>query len=397
MRIPRLALCLCVLLVSTGVCRGGLYSPAEQYKEILDPDYRIFRNTYLYFKNVINTTLDTPLRRKALLVVEVAPALDADAMTEIALLDVSAYLTRLGKHSEAIDLLTRGIAKFPDNFLLRSNLATAYFLASGGNDEDLMNRAIATLAIAFPNWPMNLEQLKPEQTKFVAKLGWKEKDYEFARKADFYLLRLMKVRKVDAAKLAAAGPGKKKELEKKRTVDALFTGSDGTPLRFEGADGYKPGKLPESELVKLPDQSLEQAIRYVEQLLVWMPLDERLYWQLGELVNANGFPSDTLEIFDTLSSKKDITVRKDLADEFKAHHQMLQEHVQKQKQEVAAKNQNGSSSAKPPPTPEAVTPDNWEDRWRFFGVGAGVGMVLTLFVGWQFRRLSRGRPRKASV
>src|SRR5262249_9699783 len=55
--------------------------------------------------------------------------------------------------------------------------------------------------------------------------------------------------------------------------------------RFVGESGaFEVGTLAVAEKAKLPPDALD----IVQQLLVWLPDDLRLYWLLGELYNARG-------------------------------------------------------------------------------------------------------------
>ena len=81
--------------------------------------------------------------------------------------------------------------------------------------------------------------------------------------------------------------------------DPLFPASrpqkNAHPVRFLGEGGeYTPGAIAAAEKVKLP----ADAIAIVQQLLLWNPQDTRLYWQLGELYNAQGEVETALKIFD---------------------------------------------------------------------------------------------------
>lgn len=67
------------------------------------------------------------------------------------------------------------------------------------------------------------------------------------------------------------------------------------PVRFVNDAGeYQPGNLASAERAKLPPD----ALAIVQQLLLWFPLDVRLYWLLGELYAANGDLDSAAVIFD---------------------------------------------------------------------------------------------------
>lgn len=72
-------------------------------------------------------------------------------------------------------------------------------------------------------------------------------------------------------------------------VDDLFG------VRFVGPSGqYEPGNLAPDQKAKLP----ANAIATVQQLLLWLPDDARLYWLLGELYAADGELENALSVFE---------------------------------------------------------------------------------------------------
>lgn len=86
---------------------------------------------------------------------------------------------------------------------------------------------------------------------------------------------------------------KRRFLEKRSTMplglDHLFDLGQAEPLRFVGPAGvWQIGQLHDAERQKLPGQSLQEATKIVQQLLVWLPEDARLHWLLAELANAQG-------------------------------------------------------------------------------------------------------------
>lgn len=180
-------------------------------------------------------------------------------------INASAYYIRLRDYEKAVAILTP--VETARNFMVLSNLATANYLA-GPQDRARLDRAISystqTLAVWPTIWPgMNRTQL-----------------YRFLR-AEKYFLVMLRER---AAEMARSG-GKMPE-----AVDDLFP-----RVRTLGASGtYRAGSWPAPLLVDLPPDTLA----IVEQLLLWMPDDSRLYWLLAELLNAQG---DVLTASDILN------------------------------------------------------------------------------------------------
>ncbi len=92
-------------------------------------------------------------------------------------------------------------------------------------------------------------------------------------------------------------------LSKQKLIDHIdpifplknFTGSDKSVLEFVGENGeYAVGTIASKQKEKLP----EDAIAIVQQMVLWNPHDARLYWQLGELYNANGDIEAALQVLD---------------------------------------------------------------------------------------------------
>jgi len=173
--------------------------------------------------------------------------------------NLSAYLIWTGNFTDAIQLLdplARG--EQGKHFMVLSNLATAYQLAGQ------MERVSSYLQQASDHWPQEWPGLTPEQLKFY-------------RQVENYQLRLVLRRQAEANQPGGAR-------RHPEGVDALFGPVD-APVRFVGADGkYVAGAIAPAEREKLP----KDALAIVQQLCLWLPLDTRLFWLYGELLNAQG-------------------------------------------------------------------------------------------------------------
>jgi tetratricopeptide (TPR) repeat protein len=177
---------------------------------------------------------------------------------------------------KAILFLNAALDRDKDNFLIKSTLATAYLVTGD------YQRAGDWLDEAKPDWAKQFDQLSPKNKAFLKEsLQWESRDFAWFAKCEQYQRKLVRIRFKELRKglLPLA-----KALER---VDQLFdpdpapTGYQ--PLRFVGESGkFEPGKLAKAEMEKLPPD----ATKIVEQLLVWMPDDLRLYWLLGELLNG---------------------------------------------------------------------------------------------------------------
>ncbi|MBL8795859.1 MAG: hypothetical protein JNM56_18285 [Planctomycetia bacterium] len=264
----------------------------------------------------------------------------ADSATVNDQINLSAYLIWTGKYTEAVQLLdplARGEQR--GNFMVLSNLATAYQLAGQ------MERAPGYLQQARDHWPEIWPGLTPEQLKFY-------------RQVENYQLRQLLRRQAEANQ---PGGGRRQH----EGVDAIF-GSADAPVRFVGAGGqYEAGALAPAEKEKLP----KDALAIVQQLCLWQPLDTRLYWQYGELLNAQG-PEYINEAYKVLEECVD--PRNWDSTELRAHRRTL---LENRPQPPAAQ------------TPPSILPE----RHKLVLGGVAAVVVIGLLGYFQYRELRRRR------
>ena len=281
-----------VALATAAFARAGIYNTAEEDDIRLDASFAKFRYTLkmvemIGFPRLAKLEFDPSIRKRYLLWEALAgknPPRDLTIEDEI---DYSAVLLRR-KSPEAISYLEQATRRHPENILLQSHLAQAYW-ASPGNEAravDVMNRLLNKRS-----WPELFQDMDQEQKDALVKLGWSDHPTDFYRRAEGYLLKLMRLR----SKEPAGQPF--------QTVDALFEGGDPpTPIRFVNDQGmFEPGRVSKAELKKLPAHARD----VVQQLLLWLPDDRRLLWLLGEIYNADGTKEGMLaadSIFDEASS-----------------------------------------------------------------------------------------------
>ena len=166
----------------------------------------------------------------------------------------------------------------------------------------------------------------------------------------------------------------------------------------------------------------KDAILIVQQLLIWTPDDYRLYWLLGELLNAQGEPESAKVVFEDFlnkfAQKKEsglqavykpgdivpkINPERYLA-EFVATYPQVGPQVQalhNYKREQPADVQliepkNEQPVAPPPPAPDTSVPKGppvgaLVVDWQTLAVGFGSGLLAGVFVAWQWRELRRRR------
>jgi hypothetical protein len=161
----------------------------------------------------------------------------------------------------------------PENFLVQVQYATAMFLTSNW---DFRKDAYEHLKPALDAWPKQWDGLTDPQKQFFLSLGWEETAFERFRRYEEYFSRLVRHR-IREDKLA------RKKTPLPEMVDPIFDEDPEKSVRFVNDSGrFEVGRIKSSEAKKLPRDSVEA----VQQLLIWMPNDQRLQWLLGEVFNA---------------------------------------------------------------------------------------------------------------
>jgi hypothetical protein len=212
---------------------------------------------------------------------------------------------RLGQPGKAINLLSAGDR---DHFLIRANLASAYFLS--GEPE----RAVIHQEEVLRQWPL-------------VWAGWNGGQNAWYRQCERVFLTLLRARiaekQRDERDKARGIPAAPKE------VDPIFPG-----VRFvgPGKDGaYAAGRLATEVYDRLPPNAYGIAL----QLVLWYPQDVRLYWLLAELLNASGNVIAASQIFDEFWTRSEVSSFKD----FNQHGRVLKSAAILQKELVPGSNQ----------------------------------------------------------
>jgi hypothetical protein len=310
------------------------------------------------------------------------------ALSTLDRVDLGACYIRMGRYQDAIRVLEAGDRK---HFLVLANLASAY------HSIDQLDRAIAYQRQALDAWPS-------------VWAGWSALQLQWYRRVDRYYLTLLQLRYREQVR-AGGRP------VRVTTVDELFP-----KVRFVGPSGeYEAGALAQASRDEVPEDATVIAL----QLVFWLPFDDRLYWLLGELLNAGGQVQMAYEVLDEL-----VFARRMDARELTRHRQVLRDSVQAFKawgepgtrlsllcafsptalgpilpasaawgaqfrpQPLAAParraaDEGGGAAAPPAPPP------NWLPDWRPLGVGFGAGVVVALIGALQWREWRRRRPGPA--
>jgi tetratricopeptide (TPR) repeat protein len=196
------------------------------------------------------------------------------SLTTIDRINLGACNIRLGRPNDAIRVLEAGDH---DNFLILANLAAAYHAAGQ------LNRAVSFQEQALDAWPELLA-------------GWTKAQLNWYRRVDRFYLKLLRLRQAEERD----NPGRFQW----EAVDALFD-----KVKYVGPGGkFEAGKLARGGEDELPPDALNVLI----QLMVWLPADDRLYWQLGDLINSLGDVPTAYSILDDLVFNRGHTDKQEL-------------------------------------------------------------------------------------
>ena len=264
------------------------------------------------------------------------------------LVSLGAEYVRLGQTGEAVDVLTRATALDRRNFMAYANLGSAHQL------EGRWPRAIDALQQAKENWPSQFH-------------GWTTAQLAWFRRVEEYHLKLVRLRAREAFGRSnpPAGAGE--------SLDDVFG------VRFIGANGeFQAGRMSPEEKKKLPSD----AVGIVQQLLLWFPADSRLYWLLGELLNAQGDISSAATVFDEC-----VWTRRYDPPLLRSHRQIIQQ---------ANAAQAPMLGALEPSAPDP--PAGWRLDVRLMFMGGAAGVILVGVLAYlQLREFKKRRIQGSGV
>jgi tetratricopeptide (TPR) repeat protein len=294
-----------IAVLVVGVCasatHAGVYSPfsVELNFKIDDKYFSVFNNSSLIPLRQVGTPNGLQdwqqfyaLTGAGLDLAKLGPTRDPKSTGPLTVeqrLILGTALLRLRRPTEAIEVLRPATKQDPQNFLVMSTLGTAYMLAGD-------NQAAGDwLGAAASSWRKKYADLAPTTRKGDETWGkylsdnfkWTEHEFGWYANCEKYHKYLALLRAREGLKGSLTFD---KALMQLDPLFPLFDfnnpkPTDFVPLRFVGESGkFEPGKIAAAEKAKLP----KDAILIVQQLLIWMPDDARLYWLLGELLNAQG-------------------------------------------------------------------------------------------------------------
>ncbi len=236
--LPTLLLCMAVPLPS----QAGLYvSPTDPPAPENDP-YKFAKEQLSGLRNygppdMIDMFKET--RQREIYTDEANKLRKKEPLTAEEHIRLTGYLIRLQKFPEAEQALRAAYRRHPTDFFILSNYGTYSHLTGDLTSAETYLREAIRRA--------------PDDEK---------------RRFEEYHLQLVTLRKQEG----------RIDFDSYK-LDGLFS------VRFVGESGeWEAGNLAESQRARLP----QDAMRIVQQLLLWMPHDRRLSWLFAELANARG-------------------------------------------------------------------------------------------------------------
>jgi tetratricopeptide (TPR) repeat protein len=276
--------------------------------------------------------------------------LDAPTLTTL-----GGDLLRLRQLDAAFDVLTQTRTRFPQHGPAYAHLALV--LAARGQ----WREAAESQRVALDLYPSSVLGVSAETLAWYQQVDQK------------YLLKLFRLRAREAETQPA---GQRPSVT---TVDALFAFQWAPP-------DYLPGRRSADELAELPPDALPA----MQQLVLWLPDDARLYWLLGELHNALDQLGPAAFILDDC-----VRNRAFQTPTLRAHRQILntanryrQAALEVAQREIEQRLAAVEAERTPTPTATAV---EWPSLVRVFGVGVLTGMFVLVIMHQQLRRWRRPR------
>lgn len=362
-------------LVGNAPLHAGIYNPAEPGEDARTPKFVEFEKSLFLLKTIPADKVerDNPLRMRYVLMADTAPKAFPRNWSIGQRLSTEAYLIRRRKFAEAIELITPQMVRERGNFLQMSNLAMAYFL-----DAQEPQRAGDYLQQAIDSWPANIEAAGDMQ-KVLNEMGWTDISLKFHKDAEKTLLKLFRLR---------FGEMRRKSKDLPESPDDLFG------VKFIGDSGkFEPAKLAADQRAKLP----ANALAIVQQLLIWMPDDPRLFWLLGELYNARAEPGRQKP----KTEKEAAILQKQQNDDLAAALRIFTELAGfNGPLRVPALVERLQTLRSVPLPDNDVVEDPKPDSLRplvdvqALAIGFGAGVIVGLLGYWQFRELKRRRRQK---
>jgi hypothetical protein len=281
------------VLVGLALCLGQTQTATAGLYNTEEPPFARASSNLIEFHKVLNDLLaigapgneegKNSVRKQVLArVKELEDKAKAEGLEQLERVYLSAYYIRLERAEDAVTLL-EAVPRDQRDFMVLGNLSAAHDAAGR------LDRAEAYLAESLASWPRVFIGLTGIQLTALAR----------SERLNHALLQI---------RLRESMEQKRGPME----PYPLFPG-----VRFVGPTGtYEAGLLHSAQWSRVP----ADALALVEQLVLWMPHDNRLYWLLAELVNAGGDYLTAYVMLDDLSYRRNYR-----PDQLKAHREILRE------------------------------------------------------------------------
>jgi tetratricopeptide (TPR) repeat protein len=360
-----------VALVS-GPGRASLYTPDELRFTVpvgedgkarpLRPDE--FRTALAVLMNAVDTKV--PADREVFLKrIERAKGKKLSPPETAAL---AADLLRVGRADEALNALAPRLRDRVPDYFVYTTYANIRAMA-GDWAEALRYHQSAQFD---SEMPVEVKGLSKAQRDW-----WERLDRDYV--PHYYRLRLK-----EADQRRDRSRSEQEKLDENEDVFPLFPVPDRAhpnpqPVRFVNEAGeYQPGTLAAVERAKLPPD----AIPIVQQLLLWFPNENRLYWLLAELYAAEGDFAASFGSFHSIAWGRAYGNRKVFMD----HRQAVEAALNSQPRKASADEPLLSTPTEPaaPAEPTEKAPISMRTIWIYFGI---VGVIaLFAFIRAMSRR-----------
>jgi hypothetical protein len=421
-----LTIALCVL--GTGAAQAGTYNPGEAplIAPAADRPFEAFRDRMFLLRPVgvpvpkvekgpaANRPVSPEARRYEL----IAALAERDPLPNLPQeqwLSLGDYLIRSRQYARAFQILHavyRKSQRDRNSCLLLATLAHAeqmhgqatgdkYFYSRSRDNRSAALGMWPKKAADVPGWP-NKEEKDAVPVGFarvLRDLGWQEEHLAWFEKVERYQGKLLASRERDPP----PKPGVYKPLGD--DLDAIFD-TGGKPVRFINEKGaFEVGRIAKAEKDKLPPD----AVRVVQQLLLWMPDDFRLWWLLAELYNADGQYAVALAVYDLIEASLSpqgaalLGGRPEYPKAFRERYAALKAKEKEDadrtlaettnKKEPPAQPLRADQKSAPATQPAASAPLPFDPR--SLGVGVIIGVIAGFLGYWQVREFRRRAQARA--
>jgi hypothetical protein len=427
--------------------QAGVYSTLESKWELSNEYFRLFQNNTLTpLKQLGSPEAKADWQKNYQLAAQgLLVARDPPWQVNMPIeqqLNLAVCLLRIREPGKAMPekaflFLKNARTKDPKNYLVMSTLGTTHQMLG----ENFKQAAVATLktnpkaaekiaaqmkaeytnadtwlkAAYREYWSKPFKELSAEQRKYLEEDGilrsgepkppdrpywaWKEADFDWYARCEKYHSHLVSLRFREMARTPLD------YVQGLDRIDDLFDG-----VKFVGPSGkFEPGKIDPKELEKLP----ADAVKIVEQLLVWMPDDLRLYRLLGELVNAKGGVDDARIVFEEQVAKFSQTreafgmTSDEVLAKFTEKYPDMGSRLQALRSYVPppppvetpqeGPKEAATSGAKPKTETPAPAGSFLNLDWQTLGVGMGAGIIIGFLLAWRLRDILRRRQLRQAV